>query len=90
MRPPLHPFHELFAQLGLPYDSGSIDQFIASHAPLDPARDLADAPFWSAAQATFLREGVLEDSDWALPIDQLNQALRQPPPRAGLGYSAGY
>ena len=34
MEAPIHPFAELFKQLGLPDDAVSIDQFIASHSPL--------------------------------------------------------
>ncbi|MBH2019123.1 MAG: DUF2789 domain-containing protein [Burkholderiales bacterium] len=76
MDQPLHPFTELFAQLGLPSDAQGIGQFLAAHTPLAPGIALADAPFWSAAQATFLREELLEDADWAEVVDQLNAALR--------------
>ncbi|MCK9213810.1 MAG: DUF2789 domain-containing protein [Rhodoferax sp.] len=75
MDQPLHPFTELFAQLGLPSDAQGIGQFLAAHTPLAPGIVLADAPFWSAAQATFLREELLEDADWAEVVDQLNAAL---------------
>ena len=43
---------------------------------------LADAPFWTPAQATLLREELLEDADWAEVIDQLNAALRAPKGRS--------
>jgi hypothetical protein len=76
MDQPIHPFSELFAQLGLPADEPSIRQFIATHAPLRNDIDLADAPFWTPAQAAFLREEKLEDADWAELVDQLNLALR--------------
>jgi len=76
MDTPIHPFSELFAQLGLPADERSIRQFIALHAPLRADIDLADAPFWTASQAAFLREEKLEDADWAEQVDQLNLALR--------------
>ena len=36
---------------------------------------LADAPFWSIAQASFLREEWLEDGDWAEVVDDLNVRL---------------
>ena len=72
----IHRFSELFAQLGLPADKQAIAQFIATHSPLRPDIDLADAPFWTPAQATFLKEEKLEDADWAELIDQLNVALR--------------
>lgn len=72
-----HPFSELFAQLGLPSDARHIDEFLRRHSPLPEAVRLADAPFWTPAQAALLREEVQEDADWALVVDQLNLALRQ-------------
>lgn len=71
-----HPFSELFAQLGLPTDELGIRRFLAEHSPLPHDVPLPDAPFWTPAQATFLREGWLQDADWAEVIDQLNIALR--------------
>ncbi|CAN5357419.1 DUF2789 domain-containing protein [soil metagenome] len=76
MDKPLHPFTELFAQLGLPSDEQGIGQFLTAHTPLAPDIVLAEAPFWTPAQATFLREEILEDADWAEVVDQLNVALR--------------
>lgn len=76
MDQPIHPFTDLFAQLGLPSDEQSIRQFIASHTPLAADIALAEAPFWTSAQASFLREEILEDADWAEVVDQLNVALR--------------
>ncbi len=78
MDKPTHSFTDLFAQLGLPSDEQSIQQFLATHAPLPLDVALADAPFWDASHAAFLREALLEDSDWAEPVDQLSEALRQP------------
>lgn len=72
-----HRFSELFAQLGLPSDASGIADFLRRHAPLAPELRLADAPFWSPAQATLLREEILEDADWAEVIDQLDAALRR-------------
>jgi hypothetical protein len=72
-----HRFCELFAQLGLPSDPPGIAAFIASHSPLADGVLLADAPFWTPAQATLLREQLLSDADWAEVIDQLNGALRR-------------
>ena len=77
MDKPIHRFSELFAQLGLPADAPAIGQFIAAHAPLAADIDLADAPFWTTSQATFLKEEKLEDADWAELVDQLNLALHQ-------------
>ncbi len=79
MEKPFHRFSELFKQLGLPEDEAGIAQFLQRHAPLAPHIALADAPFWSPAQAKLLREELLEDADWAEVVDQLNVALRRPP-----------
>ena len=76
MDQPIHRFSELFAQLGLASDEQAIGQFHAAHRPLADGIALADAPFWTAAQAAFLREELLEDADWAEMVDQLNVALR--------------
>jgi len=76
MEQPIHAFHHLFGQLGLPNDNDSISRFIERHAPLADDIQLADAPFWSPAQAAFLREEILEDADWAEVVDNLNAALR--------------
>lgn len=72
-----HRFSELFAQLGLPSDEHGIAQFLKAHRPLAGSVKLPDAPFWSSAQAAFLHEALLQDSDWAELADQLSQALRE-------------
>jgi len=76
MEQSVHAFHELFEQLGLPSDPASIEAFIKAHAPLHDSVQLADAPFWTESQASFLREELREDADWAELVDQLNAALR--------------
>ena len=78
MDTPSHFFHALFAQLGLPSDAPDIAHFLALNSPLPGNVLLPDAPFWSRAQATFLREALQQDADWAAPVDQLSQALRAP------------
>lgn len=78
MDTPIHHFHDLFAQLGLPGEEQAIREFLAAHAPLADDIKLPDAPFWTPAQATFLREALLDDSDWAELADQLSNALRTP------------
>ena len=75
MTPSVHHFHDLFAQLGLPSDNGSIARFI-DHHPLPASMSLADAPFWTPVQAAFLREEIHGDADWAELVDQLGAALR--------------
>ncbi len=77
MHAAFHRYGELFDQLGLPSSTVEIRTFIAAHAPLPGEFKLEDAPFWTPAQAQFLREAVCEDSDWAALADQLNAALRQ-------------
>ena len=76
METPIHTINNLFAQLGLPSDTAAIDNFIAGHVPLASDIQLADAPFWSDAQANFLREEISEDADWAEVVDQLDARLR--------------
>lgn len=76
MEAPVHNMSSLFDQLGLPSDAASIERFIASHSPLGPGVVLHEAPFWTTAQATFLREEIAEDADWAEVIDELNAGLR--------------
>jgi hypothetical protein len=82
MDKPTHQFTDLFAQLGLAADEDNIAAFMAAHSPLPSHVKLPDAPFWTPAQSSFLREGLSQDSDWAMPIDQLSQALRGKTPRA--------
>jgi hypothetical protein len=71
-----HSLRVLFEQLGMQGSASAIDAFIAEHRPLPDNVELADAPFWTPAQAQFLREEILEDADWAELVDQLNLALR--------------
>ncbi len=72
-----HTMTHLFAQLGLPDDAASIDAFIAGHAPLPHDLRLADADFWTPAQAAFLRTELAEDADWSAVVDTLDARLRQ-------------
>ena len=79
MESTVHPFPELFAQLGLANDNASIQQFIATHSPLPDGMRLEEAPFWTPAQAQLLREERLDDADWAMVVDRLNVALHGRP-----------
>ena len=72
-----HRFTELFLQLGLPSDVDGIKHFLENHSPLDPSIRLENAPFWTQAQSTLLRDEILQDADWAEVIYQLNAALRR-------------
>lgn len=78
MEETIHPFHELFEQLGLPADAASIRAFLTTHAPLPADMRVDEAPFWTPAQASLLREERAEDADWAEVVDQLNDALHTP------------
>lgn len=82
MDKPIHRFTELFTQLGLPSDEPGIRQFLAAHTPLAADIALADAPFWTPGQATFLREEIVKDADWAEVVDQLDASLRLRPKTA--------
>lgn len=42
-----HSINELFAQLGLPSDDKSIDEFIEHHKPLSEKINIVDAPWWN-------------------------------------------
>ena len=70
-----HTMNALFGQLGLGTSDEAVEQFIGSHH-LSAGECLADAPFWSRAQATFLREALQQDADWAEIVDQLDARLR--------------
>ena len=76
MEPPLHQMTDLFRQLGLSERPDKVEDFIARHRPLPNHLALPDAPFWSPAQARFLREGVAQDADWAAVVDRLDASLR--------------
>lgn len=77
MEPNTPTLADLFAQLGLDADDAAQRAFIAAHAPLPANLPLPDAPFWTPAQATFLREALLEDAEWAEVVDELDALLRQ-------------
>jgi hypothetical protein len=74
-----HGMTDLFQQLGLPESKSAIRHFIHCNRPLPAETRLADAPFWTESQATFLRQMLKADSDWAVTIDQLDAALREHP-----------
>jgi len=65
----------LFGQLGLDNSDDDIEAFIAKNKGLNKSQYLHEAPFWSEAQATFLKSAIKEDADWAEVIDQLNARL---------------
>ena len=72
-----HTISDLFAQLGLPSEERDIRDFVVEHGSMPDGARLADAQFWSEAQARFLRQAILEDADWAHVIDELNLMLHR-------------
>jgi len=66
----------LFRQLGLEAATADIDAFVNRHGPLATGVELADAPFWSDAQAAFLQEALASDGAWAIVVDELDARLR--------------
>jgi hypothetical protein len=69
----------LFAQLGEAHDEVGIAQFIELHATLAGGTELHEAAYWSASQASFLREAMLQDAAWAPVVDELNAKLHRTP-----------
>jgi len=78
MEKSLHNMSNLFAQLGEADDEMAIAKFIEAHRGLPNEVKLHEASFWTASQASFLRESVGHDADWAGVIETLNAALHQP------------
>ena len=72
-----HTLKNLCQQLGLPTGTEELHAIINQHSPLAEATSLADAPFWNASQASFLRDQLIKDADWAEVVDQLSLLLRQ-------------
>lgn len=64
----------LFEQLGLESSDEAIAKFIQQH-PLDAKTYISEAPFWTPAQRALIAEKIISDDNWAIIVDQLNQAL---------------
>ncbi len=71
-----HDMRALFEQLGLPGDPDAVERFIVAHRPVPSNIRLSEAAFWSPGQASFLRDEIQEDAEWAEIIDELDSALR--------------
>ena len=69
-----HNMTTLFEQLGLPAGEQAIAAFLREHQLPEDVR-VSEAPFWNAGQRQFLREEWVEDADWAMVVDALNEAL---------------
>ena len=74
----MQTMNSLFDQLGLASDEAAIEQFIANHRIPDGVR-MFEAAFWSPAQASFLKQGLTQDDEWSIVIDELNTRLRPKP-----------
>jgi hypothetical protein len=72
-----HGLSDLFAQLGLPNDGPSIGNFIRTHRALAHNLTLAEAPWWTPGQVSFIQEAIAEDSNWAIVVDKLDALLRE-------------
>lgn len=73
-----HDLPALFDQLGLPSDSDSINDFLASHE-LPAGTRLPFASFWTPAQRAFLKEALNEDAEWAEAADEMAMRLSRRP-----------
>lgn len=71
----IHTMSDLFAQLGLPSDEASMTTFISTHRTTALNLTLTDVAVWTPSQVKFLREAIAADADWAIPAEQLSQAL---------------
>lgn len=63
----------LFLQLGLPAGKNEIADFIRTHQLPEDLR-VSEAAYWSDGQRQFLREEWVEDADWAIIVDEFNEA----------------
>ncbi len=70
-----HTLNDLFAQLGLDSEDAAIEEFLERHH-LSGQELLSEAPFWSEGQRRFLKEAILDDSDWCEAVDELDTLLR--------------
>ncbi|WDE10450.1 DUF2789 domain-containing protein [Thalassomonas haliotis] len=71
-----HTLACLFAQLGLDNKDTYINDFINKNKGIPADVHLANAAIWNPAQADFLTQAILEDSDWAEVVDSLDNLLR--------------
>ena len=64
----------LFSQLGLASSPAAIELYARTHQ-LPAHINLHEAPFWNKSQREFLISHLVQDDDWAIWIDELNQQL---------------
>lgn len=64
----------LFSQLGLANSPAAIELYVRTHQlPADVS--LHDAPFWNRSQRSLLISHLVQDDNWAIWVDELNQQL---------------
>ena len=76
MESTIHSIGLLFGQLGLDNTEQGIKNFINRNSPLPDRIVLHEADFWNPSQASFLKQMIDEDANWADIVDQLNCMLR--------------
>ncbi len=64
----------LFSQLGLANSAAAIELYVRTHQ-LSAEQNLHDAPFWNKSQRALLISHLVQDDDWAIWVDELNQQL---------------
>ena len=64
----------LFSQLGLANSPAAIELYVRTHQ-LAANVSLHDAPFWNKGQRALLISHLVQDDDWAIWVDELNQQL---------------
>lgn len=72
IQPP--PLALLFSQLGLANSPAAIELYVRTHQ-LPAHMSLHDAPFWNKSQRSLLISHLVQDDDWVMWIDELNQQL---------------
>lgn len=73
----IHNLNSLFAQLGLDSTNEGIDAFIHTMEPIPRNIPIYKADIWTNSQASFLKEALEDDADWAEVVDHLDSMLRQ-------------
>jgi hypothetical protein len=72
----IHDIGALFEQLGLDNSVDAISEFIDKNKRVPGNVELHHAKIWNASQASFLKQAIDEDADWAQVVDQLDAMLR--------------
>ena len=76
METPIHTIASLFDQLGLESTDEAIEDFINRNGPLPSGVELYKADFWTGSQASFFKQMIDEEADWAEIVDRLDAMLR--------------